>query len=34
MALTNVATVGARGVATRSARATLVIINSVPTVTG
>jgi hypothetical protein len=32
--VTNVATVGARGVATRSARATVVIINPTPTFTG
>ncbi|HUA47577.1 MAG TPA: Ig-like domain-containing protein [Solirubrobacteraceae bacterium] len=32
--VTNVATAGARGVATRSARATVVVINPVPTFTG
>jgi hypothetical protein len=34
MVVTNLATVGAGGVATRSARATVVIINPVPTFTG
>jgi len=34
MVVTNLATVGARGQATRSARATVVIINPVPTFTG
>jgi len=34
MVVTNLATVGARGLATRSARATIVIINAAPTFTG